>query len=80
MSGAALPHRARSGEFDAARQILIDNKVHAGAPAIDVVTPLKLADGERYVLVDRGWVAHGARRAEPPAIPLLRARSRSAAA
>lgn len=61
-----------SGEFDAARQILIDNKLHAGRTGYDVVTPLKIGDSERYVLVDRGWVALGARRAEPPAIPVPR--------
>src|ERR1700675_4676394 len=34
--------RAR-GEFDGRRQVLIDNKVYAGRPGFDVVTPLKLA-------------------------------------
>jgi surfeit locus 1 family protein len=57
-----------TGEFDAARQILIDNKVHAGRAGYDVVTPLKLADG-RAVLVVRGWIAQGASRADLPAAP-----------
>src|SRR5215475_8482130 len=58
-----------SGEFDGRRQVLIDNKVHAGRPGFDVVTPLKLAGGDRYVLVDRGWIAQGARRSELPQVP-----------
>src|SRR5213083_2539298 len=57
------PVRA-SGEFDARRQILIDNKVHAGRPGFDVVTPLKLDGADRYVLVDRGWIAQGTHRSE----------------
>jgi surfeit locus 1 family protein len=57
-----------TGTFDGARQILIDNKVHAGIVGYDVVTPLKLADG-RAVLVDRGFVAAGPSRAELPSTP-----------
>ena len=62
------PVRA-SGEFDGRRQVLIDNKVRAGRPGFDVVTPLKLAGAERYVLVDRGWIALGAHRSELPQAP-----------
>ena len=62
------PVRA-SGEFDGRRQVLIDNKIYAGRPGFDVVTPLKLASGGRYVLVDRGWIAQGAHRAELPQVP-----------
>lgn len=57
-----------AGEYDSARQILIDNKVHAGRAGYHVVTPLKLVDG-RVVLVDRGWVAAGVDRGHPPAAP-----------
>ena len=57
-----------TGTFDAARQILIDNKVHAGVVGYDVVTPLVLADG-RAVLVDRGFVGGGASRAHLPDVP-----------
>ena len=54
-----------TGEFAASRQILIDNKVHAGRAGYDVVTPLVLDDG-RTVLVDRGWIAQGASRSQLP--------------
>jgi surfeit locus 1 family protein len=56
------------GEYLAAAQILIDNKVHEGRAGYHVVTPLKLRDG-RTVLVDRGWIAPGATRAQLPAAP-----------
>ena len=56
-----------AGTYDARAQVLIDNKVHAGRPGYDVVTPLKLA-GDRYVLVDRGWVAAPTRHSELPQV------------
>lgn len=58
-----------SGEFDVRRQVLIDNKVHAGRPGFDVVAPLRLAGTDRYILVDRGWVAQGASRSALPQVP-----------
>ena len=57
-----------SGEYDAAHQILIDNKVHAGQVGFDVVTPLRMTDG-RTVLVDRGFVRMGPSRATLPQAP-----------
>src|SRR5271169_1036622 len=68
---AALRFRSvrANGEFDGRRQVLIDNKVHAGRPGFDVVTPLKLSSEDRYVLVDRGWIAQGANHSELPQVP-----------
>jgi surfeit locus 1 family protein len=57
-----------SGEFDAGAQLLIDNRIRAGRAGYDVVTPLKLAN-DRYVLVDRGWIGQGLRRADLPDVP-----------
>jgi surfeit locus 1 family protein len=57
-----------TGEYDAAHGVLIDNKVHGGRPGYDVVTPFRLASGNRYVLVDRGWVAQGPTRKELPSV------------
>lgn len=57
-----------AGEYDAAHQILIDNKVHAGRVGFDVVTPLRTADG-RVVLVDRGWIVGGPTREVLPRAP-----------
>lgn len=44
------------GHFDPAHEMFIDNRVIAGKPGYQVVTPLRIADSQRYVLVDRGWV------------------------
>jgi len=57
------------GVYDAAHQLLIDNRVHAGHAGFDVVSPLKLGQGQRYLLVDRGWVAQGPSRAALPQVP-----------
>lgn len=57
-----------TGSFDAPRQIFIDNRIHEGRAGYEVVAPLALADG-RVVLVDRGWTAAGATRAELPVVP-----------
>jgi len=56
---------AADGTFDAARQMLIDNKVEDGRVGYHVVTPLLLADG-RAVLVDRGWITAGETRSQLP--------------
>jgi len=56
------------GEFDAAHAVLIDNKVHGGRPGYEVVTPFRLGEGKRYVLVDRGWVAQGPTRLQLPSV------------
>jgi surfeit locus 1 family protein len=55
-----------TGEYDAAHQLFVDNKVHAGRAGFEVVVPLKLAMSNRYVLVDRGWIAQGSMRTELP--------------
>jgi surfeit locus 1 family protein len=57
-----------TGTFDAARQVLVDNRVHDGKAGYEVVAPFALDDG-RTVLVDRGWVAGGATRAQLPDVP-----------
>jgi surfeit locus 1 family protein len=57
-----------SGTYDAARQFLLDNKVQAGRAGYHVIAPLELRDG-RTVLVDRGFVAAMATRAEHPVVP-----------
>ena len=69
MTGAVLYRTVRGyGEYDAARAVLIDNKVHGGRPGYEVVTPFRIAPGHRYVLVDRGWVAGGPTREHLPSV------------
>jgi len=68
-SGVLFRRVRASGTFDAGHQILIDNRVHLGKAGYEVVAPLCFASG-RCVLVDRGWAAQGASRADLPASPL----------
>lgn len=56
------------GEFSARHTILLDNKVLRGVAGYQVLTPLKISGGDRYVLVNRGWVAAGVRRESLPQI------------
>jgi surfeit locus 1 family protein len=58
-------HVRATGEYDAARQIYLDNQVMRGQAGYYVVTPLKLRDGS-LVLVNRGWIARGRSYPEPP--------------
>ena len=59
------PVRAR-GEFIAHRQGLLDNQVRDGRVGYDVLTPLQLSGSGAVVLVDRGWLVRGSRRADVP--------------
>ena len=56
------------GEYSPRHTILLDNKVRDGVAGYEVLTPLRIAGGERYVLVNRGWVAAGPRRDVLPSI------------
>jgi surfeit locus 1 family protein len=59
------------GVFDPAHEILLDNRIVKRVAGYDVLTPLRLAGGERYVLVDRGWLPVGTTRVSLPRIPQL---------
>jgi surfeit locus 1 family protein len=56
------------GEYSARHTILLDNKVLRGVAGYHVLTPLKIAGGDMYVLVNRGWIAAGTRRENLPQI------------
>jgi len=55
-----------TGTFNAENSILVDNKVLAGQIGYELYTPLKLSDGDNWVLVDRGWIEAGETRQELP--------------
>jgi len=57
------------GEYADKFTILLDNKVLHGTAGYQVLTPLRIAGGDMYVLVNRGWVAAGLRRDTLPQIP-----------
>ena len=52
--------RELSGRYDSSRQLLLDNMIHQGQAGYHVLTPFQLLRGERWLLVNRGWV-----RADP---------------
>ena len=56
------------GRFEPEHEILLDNRIYKGIAGYHVLTPLKLAGGNRYVLVNRGWLPVGASRAALPRI------------
>lgn len=45
------------GVFEPKYAVLIDNRIVRGVVGYNVVMPLKIEGGERYVLVNRGWIA-----------------------
>lgn len=65
-----LYHRVNvRGVFDADRTVYIDNRVRQGKAGYFVVSPLKITGSDRYVLVERGWVAAGPDRTRLPSVP-----------
>src|SRR2546421_952251 len=59
---------AARGRFIAERTVLLDNKLRRGRPGYEVLTPLRLAESDWHVLVNRGWVAAPASRDVLPEI------------
>lgn len=45
------------GAFETRYQFLLDNQVENGQAGFHVVTPFRIAGTEKYVLVERGWIA-----------------------
>lgn len=56
------------GVFDQKHQILVDNKVHKGKVGYYVITPLRMNNSNKYVLINRGWIAAKPYRHELPDI------------
>lgn len=46
------------GEYDFANEIILRNRAYQEAPGVHVLTPLRLAEGQGAVLVDRGWIPY----------------------
>lgn len=44
------------GIFVAEKNLFIENRKHMGRNGFYVITPLKINDSDRYLLVNRGWV------------------------
>jgi surfeit locus 1 family protein len=56
------------GRFEPKYAVFIDNRVLHGVVGYHVVMPLRIGESERYVLVNRGWVAATDTRAQLPQI------------
>jgi surfeit locus 1 family protein len=54
------------GQFLAGRDFLLDNRIYGGRYGLELVSPLRPADGGALVLVNRGWIeADSSRRSLP---------------
>jgi surfeit locus 1 family protein len=56
------------GRFEPKHTVLIDNRILRGMVGYHVLMPLKIEHSERYVLVNRGWVAATGARGTLPEI------------
>ena len=56
------------GRFEPKYAVFIDNRVLHGVVGYHIVMPLRIGDSERYVLVNRGWVAGTNVRSQLPQI------------
>ena len=56
------------GTFEPRHAVFLDNRVRRGVVGYHVVMPLKLEQGARYVLVNRGWIAAGPERSQLPEV------------
>ena len=61
---------ALEGHFEPDHQFLLDNRIHAGKPGYEVLTPFRLASGQR-VLVNRGWIPFTGYRDRLPDVSLV---------
>ena len=49
---------ALRGEYDFTQQVALSNQDWQGQPGVRLITPLVIADSNRAVLVDRGWIPY----------------------
>lgn len=56
------------GRFDPRHVVFLDNRVYKQQAGYHVLMPLKIADSEKYVLVNRGWIAAGSDRRRAPVV------------
>ncbi len=70
-ASAALFRRSQAvGEYDAAGQFFVDNKIEGSSVGYHVFTPMQLTGTTRFVLVNRGFVSRGSAYPTPPAVPV----------
>ena len=57
-----------AGSYVEGQHFLLDNQVNGGRAGYHVLTPFRLAGGERVILVNRGWAPWGDSRTPLPAV------------
>jgi surfeit locus 1 family protein len=70
LSAADLEYRTveAKGRFDPRGLVLLDNRVYKEQVGYEVIMPLKIADSDVHLLVDRGWIAGTGDRTHLPEI------------
>jgi surfeit locus 1 family protein len=62
-------HRLEArGSWMPEKTVLLDNKVRDGVVGYEVVTPLRLIEGNLFLLVNRGWIRAPQLRSELPTV------------
>ncbi|MDH3287736.1 MAG: SURF1 family protein [Betaproteobacteria bacterium] len=56
------------GRFEPRYAVFLDNRVRHGVAGYHVIMPLAIGGGQRYVLVNRGWIAGTRERAHLPSV------------
>lgn len=56
------------GEYEPRYQILLDNQVEKELAGYHVITPFKIQDTQRFILVDRGWIPAKDNHSELPKV------------
>jgi surfeit locus 1 family protein len=54
------------GVFEPRYAVFLDNRIYKGVPGYHVIMPLRPEQSDRYVLVNRGWMARPSHRGELP--------------
>ncbi|MFO1205874.1 MAG: SURF1 family protein [Burkholderiales bacterium] len=56
------------GAFAPEHTVYLDNRLRHGVPGFEIVTPMRSGESGRFVAVNRGWIAGGARRETLPEV------------
>ena len=59
-----------SGKWENKKQLLIDNVIHQGIAGYKVLTPLRIDETNKLILVDRGWIKQNKFRDQLPDIEI----------
>ena len=58
------------GSYVGDRQFLLDNRLRDGIAGYEVLTPFKVVDEQRWLLVNRGWIPADPNRSVLPDVPV----------